>query len=217
MSATKYAQQINAVSMPTSFARRQVAMQMKTPFTPAISLALLFGLEALNFEQEGQHKQHKKNTFLASISELEKESGSPSKTIKTILGHFKRHGILEVLSFIPDYARAADKCFYHLLNPPLDRALTTAEEFRVSKFKEEDLSNYRKEIRSALDKGDNGEVHCLDQCNSELFERAISGQDWEYEARDAISPENTEPQEANDDHDRTMSQTMSNSSPLPTN
>lgn len=212
MIVTPYAERINALSIPASFARRQVAMHIKTPFTPAISLALLFGLEALNYEQIGQHK---KNTFLASISELEKESGSPAKTIKTVLGHFQTHGILEVLSFRPDYAKEKDKRFYHLYDPPWSRVLTSAEEFRVSKFKEEDLSNYRKEIRSALDKNDNYEVNCLDMYNHELFENAISGQDWEYKARDAIHLENTEPQEANDDHDRTMSQTMSNSSPLP--
>ena len=65
MIVNPYAERINALSIPTSFARRQVAMHIKTPFTPAISLAFLSGLEALNFEQTGQHK---KNTFLASIS-----------------------------------------------------------------------------------------------------------------------------------------------------
>jgi len=216
MIVTPYAERINALSIPSSFARRQVAMYMKTPFTPAISLAFLSGLEALNFEQTGQHK---KNTFLASISELEKESGSPPKTIKTILGHFQRHGIVEVPSHIPDYAKEASKRFYRLLDPPLDRVLTSAEEFRASKFEEEDLSNYTKEIRSALDKGNNYEVHSLDQHNPELFERAISGQDWEYKAHDAIHLHITRmlELEANDDHDGTMSQTMSNSSPLPNN
>ena len=216
MRATKYAQQINAVSMPTSFARRQVAKSMETSFTPAIRLALLFGLEALNFEQAGRHK--KKNTFLASIREIEEESGSPSKTIKTILGHFQRHGILEIPSHIPEYAKEADKRFYCLLDPPLDRVLTSAEELRASEFEEKDLSNYTKEIRSALDKGDNYEVHSLDQHNPELFERAISGQDWEYEAHDAIHLHITRmlALEANDDHEGTMSLTMSDCSPLPT-
>ena len=184
MIVTPYAERINALSIPSSFARRQVAMYMKTPFTPAISLALLFGLEALNFEQEGHHKQHKKNTFLASISELEKESGSPSKTIKTILGHFRAHGILEVLSYIPDYAREADKRFYHLLDPPLDRVLTPAEEFRVSEFRWGEAADLTKEIRAALDRGDSWEVHRLS--DNELFARAVSGQDWEHEVYDAI-------------------------------
>ena len=185
-----YAERINALSIPSSFARRQVAMHMKTPFTPAISLAFLSGLEALNVEQVGQHKQHKENTFLASISELEKESGSPAKTIKTVLGHFRTHGILEVLSYIPDYAREADKRFYHLLDPPLDRVLTPAEEFRVSKFEEEDLSNYTKEIRDALDRGDTWAVHRLS--DNELFGRAVSGQDWGHEAYEAIEIAQTE-------------------------
>jgi hypothetical protein len=212
MIVTPYAERINALSIPASFARRQVAMHMKTPFTPAISLALLFGLEALNYEQIGQHK---KNTFLASISELEKESGSPAKTIKTVLGHFRTHGILEVLSFIPDYAREADKRFYHLLDPPLDRVLTPAEEFRVSKFEWREVADLTKEIRSALDKGDNYEVYRLDAHDPELFEKAIHGQDLEHEAHDAIHLAITEAQEAMDDHAGTMSLTMSNSSPLP--
>jgi len=182
MTTTKYAEKINALSIPTSFARRQVAKFMETPFTPAIRLALLSGLEALNFEQVGRHK--KKNTFLASIREIEEESGSPSKTIKTILGHFRTHGILEIPSHIPEYAKESDKRFYHLLDPPLDRLLTPAEEFRVSKFEEEDLSNYTKEIRAALDRGDNWEVHRLS--DNELFGRAVSGQDWGHEAYDAI-------------------------------
>lgn len=181
MIVTPYAERINALSIPTSFARRQVAMHMKTPFTPAISLAFLSGLEAMNFEQIGQHK---KNTFLASISELEKESGSPPKTIKTILGHFRTHGILEVLSYIPDYAREVEKQFYHLLDPPLDRALTSAEEFRVCEFRKGEAADLTKEIRAALDRGDNWEVHRLS--DDELFGRAVSGQDWEHEVYDAI-------------------------------
>jgi len=200
--------------MPTSFARRQVAKSMETPFTPAIRLALLSGLEALNFEQVGQHK---KNTFLASNKELEEESGSPLKTIKTILGHFQKYGILEVLSFVPDYAREADKRFYRLLDPPLDRTLTPSEEFRASEFERNDLVKYTKEIRGALDKGNNSEVLRLEQNDPELFEKAILGQHWEHEAHDAIHLEITEMQEADDDHARTMSLTMSNCSPLPTN
>jgi len=181
MIVTPYAERINTLSIPSSFARRQVAMYMKTPFTPAISLAFLSGLEALNFEQTGQHK---KNTFLASISELEKESGSPPKTIKTILGHFRTHGILEVPSHIPDYAREADKRFYHLLDPPLDRVLTPAEEFRASEFRRGEAVDLTKEIRAALDRGDNWEVHRLS--DNELFGRAVSGRDWEHEAYEAI-------------------------------
>ena len=213
MIVTPYAERINALSIPTSFARRQVAMHMKTPFTPAISLAFLSGLEALNFEQTGQHS---KNTFLASISELEKESGSPSKTIKTILGHFQHHGSLEVLSYIPVYAKEEGKRFYHLLDPPLDRPLTPAEEFKASKFEEEDLSNYTKEIRSALDRGDSFEVYRLNGYDYQLFEKAIHGQIWEYEARDTVHLATTEI-EGDDDHAGTMLPTMSNSSPLPTN
>ena len=200
--------------MPTSFARRQVAKFMETPFTPAIRLALLSGLEALNFEQVGRHK--KKNTFLASIREIEEESGSPSKTIKTILGHFQRHGILEIPSHIPEYAKEADKRLYRLLDPPLDRVMSPAEEFRASEFEMNDLSKYTKEIRGALDKGNNSEVLRLEQNDPELFEKAILGQDWEHEAHDAIHIEITESQEAVDDHERTMLMTVSNCSPLPT-
>ena len=215
MIVNPYTERINALSIPTSFARRQVAMHMKTPFTPAISLALLSGLEALNFEQVGRHKT--KNTFLASIREIEEESGSPSKTIKTILGHFQRHGILEIPSHIPEYAKEADKRLYRLLDPPLDRVMSPAEEFRASEFERNDLSKYTKEIRDALDKGNNSEVLRLEQNDPELFEKAILGQHWEPEAHDAIQLEITEMQEVADDHARTMSLTMSNCSPLPTN
>jgi len=211
MSPTKYAEKINAISIPTSFARRQVAMFMKTPFTPAIRLALLSGLEALNYEQVGLHK---KNTFLASIGEIEEESGSPAKTIKTILGHFRSHGILEVLSYIPDYARKGDKRFYHLLDPPLDRPLTPAEEFRASEFRRGEAADLTKEIRAALDEGDNWKVHTLN--DNELFGRAVSGQDWAHEAYQAIEIAATELQAQADDHARTMSLTMSDCSPLPT-